>query len=117
MGSQSQQTIDTRQKGKRRRGGREESSWGEAQTDNIVVLRLPGGQTRQENKEKWNEMQNKGNVNIYRAATGKKQEETENVCSRRNSEERQRPGRGGREEEQQVPQEEDWLREGRLTTK
>lgn len=60
----------------RQKDGRGGAVGGEAQTDNIVILRLAEGQTRHRNKEEWNEMQNKGNVNICSAATGEVASET-----------------------------------------
>lgn len=112
MGPQSQQTIEKRQKDERRRGGGAGLSWGEAQTDNIVILRLPEGQTRQRNKDKWNEMQNKGNVNIYSSATGKTApggDDTKWLQHAGTIAVAEKRGTGGREEKRRVK---DWFRKG-----
>lgn len=78
MGLQSQQTPDAEARG----GGGREPRWAEAQTDNAVIPQLPEGQTRHREKREMNEMQNKGNANTYRAATGETASERENGCSR-----------------------------------
>lgn len=52
-------------------GRKEDGRWrGSAVTDNIVVLRLPQGQTRHKEKEERERDIKKGNAEIYRAPRG-----------------------------------------------